>query len=200
MKKAILLSLGIMLTGCIDKTPQPSTTGTVAKTEMPAVKDGFQQFLNQFPEIALPLEIKGCETQTDLKALNTAISSPFLKEERSYIYGKFAFGNKYLGVITLHAADCLFPCLTVYSLNGNRIDSKPLAIGQCSDGPCYKCEELLTIGKDLTINVADTMQTFECDEDDLPKGNSLITTVIYREGKITATGRIELSKEKEKKL
>lgn len=199
MKKAILLSLGIMLTGCTDKTP-PSTMGTAAKTEMPAVNDGFQQFLNQFPEIALPLEIKGCETQTDLKTLNSAISRPFTKEEGSYAYGKFAFGDKYIGVITLHAADCFLPYLTVYSLNGNRIDSKPLAIGQCSDGPCYKCEEVLQVGKDLTIRVADTMQTFECDEDDQPKSAPVTTTIVYKEGKITPAGKIEISKEKEKQL
>jgi hypothetical protein len=199
MKKALLLCSLIIIIACDKKQPQ-TTTEAVAKTEISTVNDDFQRFLDQFPEIALPLEIKGCDARTDLKTVNTAISSPFIKEEGSYVYGKFAFGDKYTGVITLHAADCFIPHLAVYNLNGKLIDSKPLAIGQCSDGPCYKCEEVLQIDQRLSIYVADTLQAFECDEDDLPKGAAVTTTIIYKEGKITPAGRIAINKEQTKQL
>jgi len=172
----------------------------VAATEMPVINDGFKIFLDQFPEVSLPLEIKACEARTDLKTIDAAISNPFTKEEGSYVYGKFSVDDKHIGVITLHAADCFIPYLAVYSLNGKLIDSKPISIGQCSEGPCYKCEEILQISRSLTIHVSDTMQSFDCDEDDLPKGPPLTTDILYREGKITDAGKIELSEEKKKQL
>lgn len=199
MKKAVVFLLLLSLAACKERIPEnePPVAGE-QHTEVPQVNDGFQRFLDQFPEVTLPLKIKACEIK-EPTAIDTTISSPFHKGD-GYIHGKFVFGENRIAVITLSAADCFLPKLTTYNLSGNIIDSKTLAIGQCADGPCYKCEEVLAIGKDFSIHFADTMQTFECDGDGLPKGEPVSTTVVYRDGKINANGTIELGGEKEKKL
>ncbi len=195
MKKVLFLLPMLLLTACNGQKRQPETVVAIAH-----VNDGFQKFLDQFPDVSLPLEIKGCSEIKDLIILDQTTSSPFNKDGGQYAYGKFTVGKNHVAVITLSAADCFLPVLATYNLSGKLIDSEILAIGQCSDGPCYKCEEVLHISNDLTIHVADTMQKLECDEDDLPKGDPVTTTVIYKEGKIDKNGGIELSEEKEKLL
>lgn len=183
-----------LVTGCIDHKAQ----GPPVK-EIPQASNAFQNFLAQFPDISLPIEFKGCGGFPDLGKLDTLLSHPFYTEP-GYIYGKFRCNSNCIATITISETDCLLPIITTYRPDGSKIDSKPLFIGQCSDGPCYKCEETLQIDKDLAVYFADTMQTFECDGDDLPKGAPVTTTIVYKEGKITATGRIEMSGEKKKQL
>ncbi|MCW4469998.1 hypothetical protein OGH69_13550 [Flavobacterium sp. MFBS3-15] len=194
MKKVLALLLMILVTGCIDHKAQVPPL-----KEIPKASNAFQNFLAQFPGLSFPIQVKACGEMPDLEILDGAASYPYNRRP-DYIFGKFSLNDGCVAVITFSTADCMLPILTTYHPDGIEIDSKPLAVGQCSDGPCYKCEEVLQIGKDLTIRVADTMQTFECDEDDLPKGAPITTTIVYKEGKITPSGRIEISKEKEKQL
>ena len=62
-----------------------------------------------------------------------------------YIYGQIPTNGNYIATITIGAADCNLPVLTTYKLNGERIDSKTIAIGGCGQGPCFECEELVEI-------------------------------------------------------
>ena len=177
-----------------------SNTTSKSVTELPQVNDQFQSFLDQFPKIELPIKIKGCEADYEnLAEFNEENPSPFI-QDYSYAVGQIKTNGNYVSVITLGVADCLLPVITTYKLTGEKIDSKTIAIGYCGSGPCFECEEFMTLKEDFTIYTADTMKISECDDDynSIPGTESI--EVIYKEGRLTEKGEIELSDEMKKEI
>jgi len=194
MRKTIILIGIILFTSC--KTENKKSENP--SSGIPQVNDQFQNFIDQFPEINLPIRIKGCEDDfRPLKELKKEISSPYEKEPY-YIFGKIQTNGSYIATITLGAADCFLPILTTYKLNGERIDSKTIAIGGCGQEPCFECEELMKIDKSLNLYTANNLKYFDCDEDyEEIKGTEKKET-IYKSGKLTVNGIIELTEELKK--
>jgi len=201
--KIILPILTLFLINCSQadksKTKEESgTTKSTLKTELPQVNDQFQSFLDKFPKIELPLKIKGCEADyKGLTKFNDENPSPYI-HDYSFAVGQIKTNGNYVSVITLGVADCLLPVLTTYKLTGEKIDSKTIAIGYCGSGPCFECEEFMTIKEDFSIYTADTMKTSECDDDYEPIPGTESIEVIYKEGHLTEKGKIELSDEMKK--
>lgn len=169
-------------------------------TVLPQVNDQFQSFLDKFPKVELPIKIKGCEVDyKNFTVFNEENPSPYI-QDYSYAVGQIKTNGNYVSVITLGVADCMLPVITTYKLTGEKIDSKAIAIGYCGNGPCFECEEFMTLKEDFTLYTADTMKTSECDDD----YNSITGTesieVIYKEGRLTEKGKIELSEELKKKI
>ncbi|AUC16514.1 hypothetical protein BTO06_15745 [Tenacibaculum sp. SZ-18] len=194
MKKTIILIGIILFISC--KTENNKSEKLTS--EIPQVNDQFQSFINQFPEIKLPIKIKGCEDDFQpLTELKKEISSPYEKEPY-YAFGKINTNGAYIATISLGAADCFLPILTTYELNGERIDSKTIAIGGCGQGPCFECEELVEIDEELNVYIANNLKYYECNEDyEEIKGTKKEET-IYKTGKLTQKGKIELTKELKK--
>ena len=194
MRKTIILIGIILFISC--KTENNKTEKLTS--ELPQVNEQFQSFIDQFPEIKLPVKIKGCEDDFQpLTELKKEISSPYEKEPY-YVFGKIPTNGNYVATITLGATDCFLPILTTYKLNGERIDSKTIAIGGCGQGPCFECEELMEIDKELNIYTANNLKYYDCDEDyNEIKGTEKIKT-IYKSGKLTEKGFVELTNELEK--
>ena len=150
----------------------------------------FQSFLDKFEKVKLPIEIKGCEFDY------TKYSS--FDDGNSFRYGQIETNGNYIAVVTLGAADCFLPILTTYKKTGEQIDSKTIAIGYCGDGPCFECDEFMTIKEDYSIYTVDTMKTSECDEDYNPILGTESIEITYKKGKLSESGLIELSEELKK--
>ena len=177
-----------------------SSTNAKLETELPQVNDQFQSFLDKFPKIELPVQIKACEIKYDgLVELNVDSQSPFIKDI-SYVVGQINTNGNYISVITLGVTDCLLPVVTTYKLTGEEIDRKTISIGYCGPDPCYDCEEFMTLKEDFTIYTSDTIITTECDDafESIP-GTERVK-VIYKEGRLTENGVIELSDEIKKEI
>ena len=203
--KILLPILTLFLISCSQtgksKTDGDNSTSTIKfETELPQVNDQFQSFLDKFPKIELPVQIKACEADYEgLTEFNNENSSPYI-QDYSYALGQIKTNGNYVSVITLGVADCLLPVLTTFKLTGEKIDSKTIAIGYCGSGPCFECEEFMTLKEDYTIYTADAMKTSECDDDYNPIPGTESIEVIYKEGCLTEKGKIELSEEIKKKI
>ncbi len=88
--------------------------------------------------------------------------------------------------------------MTTYKLNGERIDSKTIAVGGCGQGPCFECEELMEIDKELNIYTANKLKYYDCDEDYNEIKGTEKTETIFKSGKLTEKGIIELTAELKK--
>lgn len=167
---------------------------------IPQAEDPFQIFLDQFPQLDLPISLKGCEINPKgLVVFNEDHPSPYI-QDYAFAVGQFPSNGEYVSVITLGAADCLLPIMTTFSAAGEQIDQKTIAIGYCGSGPCFECEEFMVLEADYSIYTADTLRTSDCDENYNPIEGTQTVKVIYREGKLTETGKIELSEEIKKQL
>ncbi len=191
--------LTLLLISCA-QTDQSNTNEAQSETELPQVNEQFQAFLDKFPKLELPIELKGCEADhKGLTEFNDENPSPYL-QDHSFAVGQIKTNGDYVAVITFGIADCLLPVLTTFKLTGEKIDSKTIAIGYCGTAPCFECEEVMTLKDDFTLYTADTMKTSECDEDYNPIPGTESIEVIYKEGRLTETGMIELSGEIKKKI
>ncbi len=88
--------------------------------------------------------------------------------------------------------------LTTYKLNGERIDSKTIAIGDCGEGPCFECTELTEIDQQLNLYTANNFIYYDCDEEGEEMSELEKREVIYRKGRLTKDGLIELTAEQKK--
>jgi hypothetical protein len=194
MKKTIIFIGIILFVSC--KTENNKSEKLTS--EIPKVNEQFQSFIDQFTEIKFPIKIKGCEDEFQpLTQLKKEISSPY-EDEPYYVYGKIRTNGTYIATITLGAADCLLPILTTYKLNGEKIDSKTIAIGGCGQGPCFECEEFMEIDKELNIYTANNLRYYDCDEDYEEINGTEKKETIYKSGKLTPKVIIELTNEQKK--
>lgn len=197
--KNLLPILTLLLISCTP-TDKSKTNENPSETELPQVNEQFQAFLDKFPKLELPIEIKGCDVDYHgLTEFNDENPSPYL-QDHSFAVGQIKTNGNYVAVITFGVADCLLPVLTTFKPTGEKIDSKTIAIGYCGMAPCFECEEVMTIKADFTLYTADTMKTSECDEDYNPIPGTERIEVIYKEGRMTETGVIKLSEEIKKKI
>jgi len=205
MKRILLIITLVLISSC--KSENKNDKSLISEhqdaiTEIPKVNDQFQAFIDQFPTKTLPIKINGCTDEIlDLPKLDIKLSSEYSKDaEYEHIYGIIPSNGNYISTITLGEADCFVPILTTYKLNGERIDSKPINIGYCGPDPCYECVENMTINSEYRIYVADTIKTSDCDDNFNSIAGTEKIKVVYKEGKLTENGVIELSKEIEKKI
>ncbi len=205
MNKAILLIGIILILGCKSesKDSEKRLNGQDEITsKIPQVNDQFQAFLDQFPKIKLPIKIKGCgDAVMDLPQLNEKLSLEYSSDAKyERIFGVFPSNGNYVSTITLGMAECMVPILTTYTITGQKIDSKAIFIGYCGADACYECVESMIIKKNYRIYAADTTRTYKCDENYNPIAGTESVEVIYKEGKIGTSGRIELTKEVTEKI
>jgi hypothetical protein len=187
----IITLLAILAGGCTGKKNREQTgTGTVASGSA-LISDSFQNYLNYFREIDLPIAIDVCTYEA--KGLH------YFEDETYHAYGRLPANGNYIAVLTLTVADCFLPVLTTYKHSGEKIDEKQLAIGCGADIGWY-CDETMAINDDFTILVADTITSFEVDSvgEELPETRRHY--VRYVEGKLLPDGTIALDEMKEKDL
>ena len=203
MRRILFLIAIVLISSCKTENKNEESQTTKPQepvSEIPKDKDQFQMFLDQFPTKTLPVKIYGCSDEIlGLPKLDIKLSAKYSKEaEYEHIYGIIPSKGNYISTITLGEAECFVPTLNTYKLNGEKIDSKPIFIGYCGSDPCYECVESMTINSDYRIYVADTIKTSDCDDNFKAIAGTEKIKVVYKEGKLTEKGIIELTEEVEK--
>ncbi|MBB3699574.1 hypothetical protein KMW28_24395 [Flammeovirga yaeyamensis] len=167
-----------------------------------AENEGFNIFINQFPEVSLPIQFHGqiIESETSVK-LDPKISENFIKgSQYHYVYGKIPSNDKFVGVITLGVANTLLPFLHTFSLNGELVSSEQISMGTCGAGMCVSCIEVTEISSNLDIYFADSLTVYDCNDDGEEVSNKKDKYVTYVEGNVLDDGYILLLEEKKNKL
>jgi hypothetical protein len=172
-------------------------------SQAPRSSSDFNTFLNKFKHSEIPITIKGCKIAT------LPISDTFKKSDSDSIYMPlsgslpyctFKTNGNYAAIIYLGEADCFLPILRTYDKTGKKIDEKCIAIGGCGVGPGFTCEEYMTLRKDYTLYTSDTISESAIDS----LGNEIKGTetkyVVYKEGRLLSSGKIELSAETRKDI
>ena len=196
MKKTIYFLLLLMISCNQKKTNhdylQSKEDSNQTEGEKMLIGKEFELFLDSFPNLELPIVIKGCEIDYS--------KFPSINDGNTYYVGKFKTNGSFFATITLGSADCMLPILTTYNYQGKIINSEMLAIGYCGSGPCFECEEYMTIKRDFSFYTSDTIASSLCDENYDPISGTETIKVVYKTGRISESGKINLSKELKKKI
>lgn len=212
MKTIIFILTIITLAAC--QTSTENRTGQVTedtiiftetfsesqKPEFHEVSGEFAAYLKNFRKTDLPVAIKGCVLNYNGLAYFDGTKYIQFNEDYSYAYSQIPTNGNYVATITLGLADCLLPVLTTYKPDGRIIDRKTIAIGYCGSDCGYSCEEFMSISKDFNIYTSDTISTYDCDSLGYEIPGTYKYYVIYKEGKLQANGKIQLSEEMKKPL
>ncbi|MCX2745641.1 hypothetical protein OO013_17295 [Mangrovivirga sp. M17] len=170
------------------------------QTELPEVNEEFNSFLENFKKSELPIEIKGCSGGYTGDLMFDGNRFEQFIDLDAYSYIQIPSSGNFITVISLGIADCLYPIVNTYKLNGDKIDQKIVSIGYCGSDCGYTCEEYLTIKNNYSIYVADTISSSECDSLGSIIPETTKNYIIYKEGKILDNGKIKLSEEIKKEL
>jgi hypothetical protein len=203
----ILISIILLcsLTNCSKKN---EFTDSETKTVDSVANENkeFKEYLLTLDKVELPLTIKGCDNAYADKRVLDKGKDVKASDDNSYFktyhhpYGQIATNGNFSAIITFGLADCLIPELITFDSNGVQIDRKTIAIGYCGSDCGYSCKEFMKIDRSFVLYTSDTIKSFDCDS----LGNKLPETeenyVIYRQGKLLPSGKIELSEELKKEL
>jgi hypothetical protein len=185
------------------KTTLKDSTNVVNQTDLPV---DFKDYLIKFKNADLPISIDGCsydfENMIELndKQYRKFINHDLYPNDQSFFYKRIPSNGNYITTITLRATDCFLPVLTTYNTRGEIIDEKTIAIGYCGSDCGFNCEEFMTIKKDFSIYVSDTISRYQCDSLAEEIASTHEYYVIYKKGKLLSNGKIQLTNEIKKNL
>jgi|SRR6185437_11605116 len=153
----------------------------------------FESFTRKFKSTSLPITIKACDVSTIGCDTLTDSDSLFIELSGRVPFYTFKTNGNYVAVISLGLADCSSPILTTFDTNGKKLDEQYIAIGLCGAGPGFTCNEYMTLKKDYTLYTSDTIKESEVDS----LSNAIPGTeqyyVVYKQGKLLSSGKIELT-------
>lgn len=190
MKQTILifLVLGILSCNSTDKKTQQldSNTNNSAATAIGQIKNpDFRKYIESLDQISFPLKHS---STSELPKLSEKYDKQGFEKFKhvwtSQPLGLLYHTDKNVVTIDLSIGDMgLVPFFMSYDLVGNKIDSLgPYKKTGWDMG--YEAVEYITVNKDLTVLVADTVKTWKLNEDETNIINDsvilTIDTVIYR--------------------
>jgi len=188
MKTFLTILILIILFGC-GKSNKTDSSDNMDK-------ELFENFLNQFENSDLPMTVKACRMSRDKEfpELTSDKYSPFIpKGQIELAYCKFKTNGDFIATVSLGLADCLLPILTTWTKDGKQINRQTIGIGYCGSGPGYNCEEFMRIDKNFVLYTSDTIASYDLDSLDRTISGTLRNYVIYKQGKLLSSGKIELS-------
>jgi hypothetical protein len=190
MKQTILiiLVLGILSCNSTDKKTQQldSNANDSAATAIGQINNpDFRKYIESLDQISLPLKHS---STSELPKLSEKYDKQgfgkFKHVWTSQPLGLLYHTDKNVVTIDLSVGDMgLVPFFMSYDLEGNKIDSLgPYKKTGWDMG--YEAVEYITVNKDMTVLVADTVKTWKLNEDETNIINDSVTvtidTVIYR--------------------
>jgi hypothetical protein len=190
MKQTILiiLVLGILSCNSTNKKTQQldSNANDAAVTVIGQIKNpDFRTYIESLDQIPLPLKHS---STSELPKLSEKYDKQGFEKYKhvwtSQPLGLLYHTDKNIVTIDLSVGDMgLVPFFMSYDLEGNKIDSLcPYKKTGWDMG--YEAVEYITINKDMTVLVADTVKTWKLNEDETNIINDSVTvtidTVIYR--------------------
>lgn len=162
----------------------------------------FQIFLKKFNVLKLPLTIPTLEIAVDSSKKLTVSDNDFLKCEypdEIYSYGILPDTTNNYKIIWLEPTEIEVPVLTTFTKEGKKIDQEELGVGGCGSDCGFKCEEYVTLNKDMTIFSVDSEKITPCDTNGNFIGREK-RSIRYKKGKILPSGKIIMSEILEKSL
>ncbi len=193
-----------IVTGCSKKNENASEIVTIVDTVSIIENNEFIEFLSTIDKVELPLTIKGCGDANAGKRIlekgKEATTDNSYFKDYHHLCGQISTNGNYSAIITFGLADCLIPELITFDRNGKQIDRKSIAIGYCGSDCGYTCSEFMMIDKEFILYTSDTIQSYECDSLGMETPGTAEHYVIYKKGKLTSDGQIELTEELRREL
>ena len=115
-----------------------------------------------------------------------------------YAYGLLADTAGSYKVIWLSPADDYFPILVTYTKKGEKISEGGLTAEACGSDCCWKCNQTITINKNLSIHSVDSIKTCECDDNE-PKPETTRKYMVVKTAQIGTDGKFKFTELKEVK-
>ena len=165
MRKIILSIVSItFLCGCNIKTEKVSVKSEVENIKQ--LDSDFDKYISTLDTIPLPLKHNPLGQFPDLS--RNFSKSGF--EKYKHVWASQPLGIYYRDTMTIGIIDCsmgdwgLVPFLTTYDMNGNKIDSTSFYVKSGQDLG-YEAIEHLTINKNRTITVLDTVKRWDINKE-----------------------------------
>lgn len=176
-----------LLTGCgkINQKDNVSLNERRQKMEY-----SFSEYSEKIPLITLPLS-SSCDTV--LKGSSFGLSNTEISKygtETSEVYGKIAVKEKYTAIIYLYPADVVLPIILTTDKNGNQISKLDLYENYCNESETSFETSTFIIDKDLSIQLTDTLTTFDRDDKDEIIDSTKNTTIAKKQFFINEDGKI----------
>lgn len=178
MKQVIIATIALfILWGCENQVKKELSTESNNTTKQ-SLSD-FEQYIASLNQIPLPLTHNPLTKLPKLsKSYDKNGFEKYKHTTTSQPLGVYYQDDKTIGIIDCSIGDWgLVPFLTTYDLNGNKIDS----IGfykKTGQDMGYEAIEHLTLNKDRSITITDTVKQWELNKDqsDILEGTMKITT------------------------
>lgn len=126
----------------------------------------FSDYSEKIPLITLPL-ISTCDVE--LKGSRFGFTDKEILKygtEMSEIHGKLADKDKYTAIIYLYPADVVLPIILTTDKKGQKISRLDLYENYCNESETSIETSAFKINKDLSIQLTDTLTTFDRNEKD----------------------------------
>lgn len=155
----------------------------------PNSENSFAEYAAKIPSIALPLKTTcGSElSRSSADIPNESISK--FGVENSDVYGKLAETKNYTTIVYLYPGDVIFPLIKTTDKQGNTISELNFFENYCGEDEGFKRFSWGTIGKNLEMELCDSIVTYRSDENNMIEGSQK-SDVIRRYFYINDKGQI----------
>ena len=188
MKKNLTIILLLTLLSSCGKTTQKDNVSLNEKREK--IEYTFSEYSEEIPIINLPFH-STCDIELNgskLGLTNKEISK-FGRKDCS-VYGKLVDNEKYTAIIYLLPCDIVLPIIQTTDKKGKKISELELHDGYCGEDEFSWGSSSFTINKDLTIQIIDSVSSFERDDKAEIIESTKKVTIKHKQFYINENGKI----------
>jgi hypothetical protein len=189
----------LIIQGCSSNSEQKQTDTTfksLLKTPNGInSSEAFKNFLKEFRTLSLPLTIETLAIVADSSNKLNTKDNIFIKSEypdEIYAYGLLPDTTDNYKIIWLEPTEIEIPVLTTFTKDGKKINEEELGVGECGSACGFKCNEYISLNKDMSIFSVDSEKITDCDTNGNFTGKEK-RSIRYKTGKILANGKISMS-------
>jgi hypothetical protein len=190
----LLILLGV-LQSCSNSPSRTNKSSSYVQSVSLKPNLEFTKFLKKFKALSFPLTIESLKIRVDSSRKLNSKDNIFIKSQypdEIYAYGMLSDTSDTFKIIWLQPAEMEVPVLTIFTKSGKKISEEYLGVGQCGSDCGFSCNEIIKLGKDLSIFSADSIQYNNCDTNGNETGN-IKKYVLYKTGRILNSGKITMS-------
>lgn len=181
----ILISTALL--ACVKENKTESKSWNERRQKM---EYSFSEYSDKIPQIILPLS-SSCDIE--LKGSRLGFTNQEISKfgtETSEVYGKLADKEKFTAIIYLYPADVVLPIIQTTDKKGNKISRLDLYENYCNESETSLETSAFIINEDLSIQLTDTLTTFDRNENDDIIESTKKTTVSRKQFRINENGKI----------
>ncbi|NVK27781.1 MAG: hypothetical protein HWE14_07040 [Flavobacteriia bacterium] len=201
MKRITVVLCSLLLLNCSndgsdEQSASPSqSSADTALVESKNSQSGqeFRNYLNSLDQLNLPLSTG---TSDDLLEPQGGYDqdgfAKYKSERASYPYGIVFHTDSAIGILEVIVGDLLVPYFTIYNSEGEIIESL-FFYDNAGQDPWYEGRVFITFNTDRSIEVRDTVERWEEDENGFPLEDSKVTTTTLIVYAISESGIVSKS-------